>query len=395
MKRIELELSPDAEIVIKNVSGSLHLKGWEQERARIDFPHGDDSYSQEDDQLTVSSSGDCLMRVPRDVQLKIERVAGNAHISGVAGEINLESVGGSLTLKRVGSTTIEKVSGNLTARNLSGDIEIEKVHGNATLRNVQGEINAKEVGGNLSIREAGPRVVAKALGNANLRLNPPDDANYQISCNGNAYCRIETPINANVALKSKSKRIFIHSDEGSQDLKSAMHKLSFGKGKAKVLIDAKGHIDFRSKDVLDDFSFAVDMDFGEDFGSVIDEISDQVGAQMEIQLEALNNQLESLSERMQVSGDRAVRKAQRKVEAAQRSLEKRMRARGQRGPRATSTGSPHTPFGEPVSEEERMKVLEMVQDKKISVEEAEILLATLEGREAPKKGKSSSKGKGK
>jgi hypothetical protein len=31
-----------------------------------------------------------------------------------------------------------------------------------------------------------------------------------------------------------------------------------------------------------------------------------------------------------------------------------------------------------------MKILEMVQDKKISVQEAEILLATLEGRQPPK-----------
>lgn len=395
MKRIELELSPDAEIVIKNVSGSLHLKGWEQEQARIDFPHGDDSYSQEDDQLTVSSSGDCLMRVPKDVQLKIERVGGDVHISGVAGEIDLEIVGGSVILKRVGPTTIEKVSGNLTARNLSGDLDVERVHGNTTLRNVQGAIKAKEVSGNLSIREASVKVEAHSRGNANLRLSPPPEADYKISCGGNAYCRIEGPINAKVMLKSGGHSIFVHTDEGSQNLDSEVHELNFGKGQASLQIDAGGNIDFRSKDVIDDFRFSADIDFGDDFGGMVEDISDQVGAQMEIQLEALNSQLESLSERMQVSGDRAVRKAQRKVEAAQRSLEKRLRARGRRGSRVTSFGSPLTTPAEPVSEEERMKVLEMVQEKKISVEEAEMLLATLEGREAPKKDKSQDKGKAK
>jgi hypothetical protein len=46
---------------------------------------------------------------------------------------------------------------------------------------------------------------------------------------------------------------------------------------------------------------------------------------------------------------------------------------------------PVAPFGgrgkaEPVSEEERMLVLQMVQENKITVREAEILLNTLEGR---------------
>jgi hypothetical protein len=44
--------------------------------------------------------------------------------------------------------------------------------------------------------------------------------------------------------------------------------------------------------------------------------------------------------------------------------------------------SPHNPAesGEPVSDEERLTILRMLQEKKISLEEAEKLLAALEGK---------------
>jgi hypothetical protein len=44
--------------------------------------------------------------------------------------------------------------------------------------------------------------------------------------------------------------------------------------------------------------------------------------------------------------------------------------------------SPHGPAesGEPVSDEERLTILRMLQEKKISLEEAEKLLAAIEGK---------------
>lgn len=395
MKRIELELKPDSEIIIKRCGGSLHLKGWDQERARIDFPHNDDNYSQKGKQVIISSTSDCLMRVPTDIQLKIEKVGGDASISNIVGAISIQTVNGNVTLRRVGSANAEKISGNLTARDLSGDFRVRRVNGNTTLRNIQGDLIAEEVRGNLSLREAGPGVKAQASGNANLRLSPSPEADYQISCGGNAYCRIEGPLDAKVTLRSGGRSIFVHTEDGSQNLDSEVYELNFGNGEASLKIDAGGDIDFRSKEVLDDFRFSSDIDFGDDFGGMVEDISDQVGAQMEAQLEALNSQLESLSERMLSSGDKAVRSAQKKVEAAQRSLENRLRARNLgargRGAKLAGTGFLFDHSGEPVSEEERLKVLQMVQEKKISVEEAEMLLATLEGRESPKKTKAKDK----
>jgi hypothetical protein len=74
--------------------------------------------------------------------------------------------------------------------------------------------------------------------------------------------------------------------------------------------------------------------------------------------------------------------------AAQRKMEYKARAHehahrhSQRGwnIQIPSPSSPSTPPSDPVSEDERLMILRMLEQKKISMEEAEILLSALEGK---------------
>jgi hypothetical protein len=100
--------------------------------------------------------------------------------------------------------------------------------------------------------------------------------------------------------------------------------------------------------------------------------------------------------RARAHGDRA----QRQVEAAMRRAEEKMRAAERRsqfisiGGRHTGGRGPIPPIppippvppippaqrSEPVSDEERLTILKMLQEKKISLQDAEKLLAALEGK---------------
>jgi hypothetical protein len=104
---------------------------------------------------------------------------------------------------------------------------------------------------------------------------------------------------------------------------------------------------------------------------------------MEDQMEALNEKLQALGERLKQSGSQAGARAQRRVEAAQRRLERKLQGRGIRSHGRTVTFTHGGKAAEPVSSKERGLILQMVQEKKINVDEAEMLLNTLEGRVAP------------
>lgn len=84
-----------------------------------------------------------------------------------------------------------------------------------------------------------------------------------------------------------------------------------------------------------------------------------------------------VGERVRRTIEQATRRAERKLRRAQAKME--VRFDGGRWKYNSGPAVPSEAAGEPVSEEERMTILRMLQEKKITSEEAEQLLAALEG----------------
>jgi hypothetical protein len=380
MARVNLNSSSAPEINVESVAGSLQIKSWGEDAIRIEAHHDEDlHFTFNDDVLTVSSDGDCLIRCPESSEVMIDSVSGNAVVSGIENEITVESVSGTLTLKGVGATTVNEVSGSLNARNIEGDLSIKSVSGNATARGVEGDFHADEVSANLNLREIEGAVFARCSGNADLRLSP-ELKEIDVEASGNIFCFIEDGTDAEIILESDADLIQVHTNAGRQVVNGRKHQFTLGEGGEEIRLKSSGHIDFRSRNKVGDLAFDVDVDMDEMSG-LADEISEQVTSQVESQLESLNTQLESLSERLRDSGDRAARNAQRHVQAAQRRLQHKLQQKGRRV-RVVNVGNV-AKAAEPVSAAERAMILQMVQEKKVSVAEAEMLLNALEGRTNP------------
>jgi len=380
MNRIEIDAAPKSEIHIETVGRALYVKSWDLPKARIDFFDDQDIYEQKGKRITLSSSNDCILRVPVDSSVIVGHIGADANIKGITGKLRVENVGGSIHLKRLSDVEIVQINGNLTARDIAGDIRVDEVMGNAAFKNIHGKLQAKNVSANFDLRNGGENVNAESMGNANIRTLLPANANYKIKCAGNAYCKIEETDNLQASLKSGAEQILVQTATENQSLQVEKHVVKLGDGRARINLDAGGHIDFQVGDQHEPhFEFRYELD--DDFDNMVGEISDQISVQLESQLESLEQQLDSLSDHIQSASSKGLRKAQQKVEEAQRKLEQRISARGAKGARKPimGVGTLHN-HAEPVSEQERMKVLEMVQEKKISVDEAEALLATLEGR---------------
>jgi hypothetical protein len=84
-----------------------------------------------------------------------------------------------------------------------------------------------------------------------------------------------------------------------------------------------------------------------------------------------------VGERVRHRIEQATRRAERKLRRAQAKMD--IRFDGGRWRYNAGSAAPSEAAGEPVSEEERMTILRMLQEKKITSEEAEKLLAALEG----------------
>jgi DNA-binding transcriptional MerR regulator len=112
-------------------------------------------------------------------------------------------------------------------------------------------------------------------------------------------------------------------------------------------------------------------------------------------------QIERIQRRAREASERAARRAEEKMRQAQERLERRLAATQQRMQQKARAAEAHarhreqrpgfgwqvapveppSPVQEPVSDEERLTVLRLLEQKKITLEEAEALLAALEGKE--------------
>ncbi len=390
MARIDIPSGDGAEVEIKSVAGALQIKGWDEDNIRIEVRSQDDlHYEADDSSLSLSCDSDCILRIPEESTVHVKSVSGDAYLSYIEGTIQVDSVGGSLTLKSVGTTGIGEIAGNLTVRGVEGELSADEISGNASLRDVEGDVKLKEVHANLNLRGVEGNVEAKSDGNADLRLDTQTDMDYYVESGGNLFCYLGDEADADVSLESGAGSIQVFTAEGRQNIQTQKHELVLGEGGSDIELKAGGHIDFRCTDSKSNSDFDLDLDFVEDMNSLADEISEQVSAQVEGQLESLNAQLEGMKERLRQSGDRAAQNATRRVEAAQRKLQHKLQHKV-RGPHGRIISMAHNlKTAEPVSDKERMLILQMVQEKKVSVAEAEMLLNTLEGRasarpEAPK-----------
>lgn len=403
-----------------DVSGDLRIKGQDSNEviAKSDNPE-DVTLEARDDQVIIRSSGDCVTRVPRMAFVLVQSVSGDAVIKGLDGELTIQSVDGSLELRNVAETRISRVSGDLSVKNVDGNLNIEKVDGDLNARSVQGDFTCS-TSGNLNLSSVGGSAKASADGNISLRLDPSPGHQYEFSSDGNVFCRISGDASVEISVPKASQiRADLPGIHASAPVQSP-YALTLGEGDARLILSADGNVvlDTHAPDWdMEDF----DIDLGKETEGIADAVSQQINDQVESQVrmieDNLNANLASLSmrlsaaklteeqarrieERARETSERAAARAQEKMRRAQEKMEQKMaamqrkmemknreRERASRhaqrswGFNVPTPPTPPTSPGEAVSEDERLMILRMLEEKKITMEEADQLLSALEGKE--------------
>ncbi len=427
MDQITLDTSEAPEIVITSVGGDLRLSGWEQNQF---VAESDDDRSltleQQNGRLAFVSRADCTVRVPRRATVRLLHVGGDARVKSVEGLVEIQNVGGDLALRRTGGVTIDHVGGDVSAKKIDGPLRLHAAGGDVSVRSVAGEFSADSVGADLYLRdlEAGAR--AHVGSDAILNIDFAPQHTYHFEVGGDILCRLPPGVSAKLAIQTSGE---ISVDVlGAQITGNDRSKVvTLGGGEANVTLEAGGDVNLTSlaadPDAMGDFG----EHFGEEFGVMAEEFAAQIESQIETQIESqmadFEKQLaermanlnagpgrvnaEEIAARARRAAERATETARRKAEAAQRQAERQAEAAQRRaehakahkkwrsfsfnfeGPRPPRPPTPPTPPRppraptppaapvEPVSNDERMSILRMVEQRKISVAEAEKLLAAL------------------
>lgn len=410
MAKRTIELGDSPNILVENVAGDLHVKGWKRNEVLLKTScEGEMAFEQRGDQVYIDCPEDCILYTPHNAILEVNQVGGAAGFKALDGTVKIVQVGRDLSLRDVGQIDAQTISGSLTARRIRGDLRVQSVAGNATARDVDGQFFCTGIGGGLRLSDISGGVTATAGGNARVDISPVPWQVYEITAGGNLRCSVPEDINAEISFTSGAQSIRIKFPDQTQTLKKTTHQQEFGDGGTPINLNAGGKIDLigMSADWDTDAYADAFVDDDGDISSMVRDIARQTTEQLNAHLGVLDSHLSELSttleqaglseertseiqERLELARQRATRRAEEAARRAQSKIERKLAAAQRKASRQPQRFRPKTvnvdidalrteAQGEPVSDDERMLILEMLQEGQLSVEQADELLAALEG----------------
>lgn len=441
MKRRTLNTG-DAPKVVVEAKRDLTISGWAQSAVAVETDV-DAELMMEQNGNVVAIVGDRALHVqmPHAATCIVESCGGQAIVRQITGSISLGSVGGNLILEAVGGPDapvhVESVGGELSADDVGGALVVQLVGGHGVVTDVAGSCVLDQVGGHLELNRIGAGFRAEVGGNASLDFTPAPGESYSVEAGGSILCTLPDDANAELSMESPvfaakgdddGRQILLGEGEATIRLEAGgairLNHPGVSDGSAGPSLRARINLG-EGEGEGEEMDFELDL---EEFGILAESFATDLTAKITAKLGLLSERLpgmlssaglsgqevDDISRKVQEATQRAAEKAQsqahRAAEKATRKAERKLakarrkaarqthRARvvpppsPPRPPRAPSAPSPGSaatgfksdfapgPKSTPVSEEERILILRMLAEKKISVAQAEELLAALDGR---------------
>lgn len=360
-ERMNLKMGPTPNVTFGSVGGDVDVRGGGGPDTVIDTDGPDHKVLQIKESITVGSSGgDCVCRMPQGAKIVFENIGGDMHVKDIYGSIKLSRLGGDFSSRRTCGIDISSVGGCADMRDVSGDLTLGASGGDAVIQECSGVVHVGTIAGDCIIRDV-PGGFEVEMVDGDLEIST--------AIRPGAYCRAHArgDLGIEISPESSARLIFpagtelsladglIAYTEGDQLI------VTIGGGESTVELSANGDVTVR-------------LDDGQRRGSArkFDDYMMDVSAQIDSHLRGLED-LDDLPERVRHGVERRINAAMRQVQSAQREAQRA--AAGWKEPWSAAGQSQ----SEPVSETERMAILKMLEDGKITVQDAQTLLAALEG----------------
>ena len=347
------------------IGGDLSVVGWDGEDILIKADEEDVTVNRNENEVLLSSTDDVSLRIPRDTSLSIETVAGDMALRGVMGNIQISEVTSDLSIRDVGSVSIDTIHSDFSLRGAKGNLSVKTVGGDVSLRDVEGNISLDSVADDLALRGARGNVKVNVGEDVVVYLEPKADGAYAITAGDDILLVLQSNVNATLSMHGDEIDVDWPGIDNQADVTERV--LVLGDGSAKIALNAGG--DIRVTNDAEAGSSA------EEFGNFAGMNLDWSGFG-----DRISRQVEQATARAAKRAEEAARRVERHAERQARRWRgglKGGRGNWDFGPRGVPT--PPTTPSEPVAEEERLAVLKMLAEKKITAQQAEQLLNALEG----------------
>lgn len=442
MVKERVATGPTPRVMIGELPGDLKIKGGEVDGVSVETADGESLDLRVDDGVvTVAGLGDLRLRVPVGASLDLRAVRGDLRIGQVGGAIQVGEVAGDLLLREVGPTEVGSVFGDVSAKQVAGGLTVGNIYGDAAAREVQGDVELGSVGADLRVNGCLGNLRAQVGADASIGLPEAAPAadpvgadggdalaadiaaalrgrRYEVHAGADILLRVPEGVGATLRARSGAGEVDVRLADARVDALDGAQRVTIGDGALELDLVAGGKVVVAGAAGAAGDSWQGErmwQEMGADFRSMATEFAQRMEAQISMMTGQISERLAHLSEalpevlaaaglsadeaerialRVRVAGDRAAERARRGVEEANRHVARHMdqaqrhaerqaerQARQQAVRVVHAPPPPPPPPGAPhAGGEERMLILRMLEQGKITVEDATRLMAAMEGR---------------
>ena len=350
-----LFVGPAPRLKIDKVNGDLSIVGWDSEEMQIRASQDDLQLRRSDNDISISCEGDLTLRIPKGAAVSVQSVAGDMSARNLGCPLEMGDVRGDASVRAVAGISVARVGSDFALRSSGGDVYVRQVDGDALVRDVVGRASLDHVAKNLVLREVQGDIHAEVGEDVVAYLAPLPGQVCSVTAGDGILLVLPVGADASLFLKGDSIHVQWPGVE-NDDARSREVRL----GDASARIDLNGGGEVRVSDQFDAGERA--DEFGNFAGMSFDwsGFGDMAGRRAQA----------------------AARRAGKKAAAAAKRVERQWGRTGQdwsAARRSVNLSGFSTAVREPASDEERLTILRMLQEKKISAEEADKLLSALEG----------------
>ena len=363
----------DTKVVI-TVRADLYLEGAPEAQFTAVVSEGDTFRMKEENGIFyVRADSDIKIRLPETASVTIEKVDGDANVHDLKSRVIVGKIGGDFNLQGTAGASIESVGSDCALREVSGMVEIARVGGDLVIEQ-SAQTLVGNVGGDLEVASVSGKFDSKVGGDVELKLTDPAIAPIRIFAGGDIQVVVPGDANARLVLLAGGE-ITIDTRDNQAEFERVARDIILGQGGNTLELKAGGDIAISDKEILHFHFNKVFNAFDQDWEKFSDNIEQKIAEGMKRAFQSTENAT--------LQAEKASRKAQDKVVEVMQRLEKKgiFNDRGDKftGFSFERPAEPQAPEKPKVSENERMIILKMLAEKKITIEEAENLLKALEG----------------
>ena len=372
MKNQQILTLKAGEKVIIKAHATLDVEGWDKDTLSIETDLNVQRIQREPEGLLLLFVDHAALKVPENARILVERASGNARIRNVKGRLEINSVSGNLAVEQAGEVTVNRVSGSCLVREITGSLCINGISGNLKGKGCYAGVQVDHVSAGVELLDL--HAGAEVRANGDIRLGFSSESLEPVKLRSSADISINLPfeLDAEIQVKSNAHLTELVLGERKETIHHRRHTLLVGDGRRKFELEAGGKVRIVAEKIQDSDI----QKLFEELDVLWGELRTENLARREAQA-GKPDEGSAVDEGIDVPLEE-MKKAEQRVQMALRQVENRLQSMGYPPlPESAPEGDASSGAARDLTGE-RLIIMKLLGENKISLAEADKLLEALE-----------------